>query len=90
MYSQTAASLLQVEYLLAVSLSKVDDYHTHVVATLTLSAVEVGRQEGIEKSLANLGQLDLALHLDVDIVNYLLGGLCFPDAIAAKNGKIRL
>lgn len=71
------------------SLSKVYDDDTHIVAAFTFSSVEVGRQQRIQKTLTDLGQLDFALHLDVNVVNDLLTRLGLPYTVTADDGKVR-
>ena len=77
-----------LQVFMARSLSKVYDNDTHVVAAFSLGSVEVGRQQRIQKALTDLGQLDLALHLDVNIVDNLLTRLGLPYTVAADDGKV--
>jgi hypothetical protein len=74
--------------LIMISLSEIDNYKTHIIATFALSAGHVWRDQSVKQPLAYLGDLNFSLHLNVDVINDLLTGLCFPDAIAAHDHEI--
>lgn len=73
-----------------ISLSEVYEYDTHIVAAFALSSIHIRGQQRIEKTLGDLAELDLALHLDVDVVNNLLTRFRLPDAVAAHDGEVCL
>ena len=75
---------------LLLSLSKVNNDDAHVVAALALSSINIWGKKGVHEAFAYLCQLHFTLHLYVNVVNYLLARLCFPNAVASNNNKICL
>ena len=76
--------------MLLCSLSEVYEYDAHVITAFSFGTVDVRGQQGVEEALSDLAELDLALHLDIDVVDDLLTRLGLPNAVTAHDRKVRL
>lgn len=74
--------------ILKCSLSEVNYDYTHIITPFTFCSCHIWRYQSIQHTLSNLVQLDLSLHLYVNIINDLLTGLCFPYTVTSNDNKI--